>query len=108
MAKNNSSPQGELSYYGLSLLSYLHDSHPDKTGDKAFITKRSDLAAGFTARQSKTDYHIEAEELASAERIPGLAFFRLQHPCKYTWDEFPVEIPKNSARKVACRFYAMR
>ena len=102
MAKNNSSPQGELSYYGLSLLSYLHDSHPDKTGDKAFITKRSDLAAGVYSEAIQSGLtHIEAEELANAELYRGLHFSAYNTLVNILWDEFSVEIPEDTARKVA-------
>ena len=102
MAKNNSSPQGELSYYGLSLFSYLRDSHPDKTGDKAFITKRADLAAEVYSEAIQNGLtHIEAEELASAELYRDLHFSAYNTLVNILWDEFPVEIPEDDARKVA-------
>ncbi len=102
MAKNNSSPKGELSYYGLSLLSYLSDSHPDKTGDKSFITKRADLAAEAYSEAIRSGLtHIEAEELASAELYRDLHFSAYNTLVNILWDEFSVEIPEDDARKVA-------
>ena len=102
MAKNNSSPRGELSYYGLSLLSYLSDSHPDKTGDKSFITKRADLAAEVYSEAIRDGLtHIEAEELANAELYRGLHFSVYNTLVNILWDEFSVEIPEDTARKVA-------
>ena len=100
MAKNNSSPGGELSYYNLSLLSYLSDSHPDKTGDKAFITKRADLAAEVYSEAIQSGL-IEAEELANAELYRDLHFSAYNTLVNILWDEFPVEIPEDTARKVA-------
>ena len=102
MAKNNSSPKGELSYYGLSLLSYLNDSHPHKTSDKAFITKRADLAAEAYSEAIRNGLtHIEAEELANAELYQGLHFSVYNTLVNILWDEFSVEIPEDTARKVA-------
>lgn len=102
MTKNNPSPQGELSYYGLSLLSYLHDSHPDRTGDKAFITKRADRAAEIYSEAIRSGLtHIEAEEQASTELYRDLHFSVYNTLVNILWDEFPVEIPEDDARKVA-------
>jgi len=102
MTKNNPSPQGELSYYGLSLLSYLGDSHPDKAGDKAFITKRADLAAEVYSEAIRSGLtHIEAEEQANAELYRDLHFSAYNTLVNILWDEFPVEIPEDTASKVA-------
>ncbi|MDL2244058.1 DUF1896 domain-containing protein [Parabacteroides sp. OttesenSCG-928-J18] len=102
MAKNNSSPRGELSYYGLSLLSYLHDSHPDKTGDKAFIIKRTDRATEVYSEAIRSGLtHIEAEEQANAELYRDLHFSAYNTLVNILWDEFPLEIPEDAARKVA-------
>ena len=102
MTKNNSSPKGELSYYGLSLLSYLRDSHPDKAGDKAFITKRADRAAEVYSEAIQSGLtHIEAEEQASAELYRDLHFSIYNTLVNVLWDEFPAEIPEDDARKVA-------
>ena len=35
----------ELSYYRLTLLSYLRESHPERAADDAFVRARADLAA---------------------------------------------------------------
>ncbi|GHT57856.1 hypothetical protein AGMMS50239_01100 [Bacteroidia bacterium] len=102
MTKNNSSPQGELSYYGLSLLSYLHDSHPDKSGDKLFIAKRTDRASEVYSEAIQNGLtHIEAEEQANAELYRDLHFSAYSTLVNILWDEFPVEIPEDDARKVA-------
>lgn len=102
MTKNNLSPQGELSYYGLSLLSYLRDSHPDKAGDQAFIVQRADRAAEVYSEAIRSGLtHIEAEEQASAELYRGLHFSAYNILVNILWDEFPVEIPEDDARKVA-------
>lgn len=102
MTKNSPSPQGELSYYGLSLLSYLRDSHPDKAGDRAFITQRSDRAAEVYSQAIRSGLtHIEAEEQANSELYRGLYFSAYNTLVNILWDEFPTEIPEDNARKVA-------
>jgi len=102
MTKNNPSPRGELSYYSLSLLSYLRDSHPDKAGDKAFITKRADRAAEVYSEAIRSGLtHIEAEEQANSELYRDLHFSAYNTLVNILWDEFPVEIPEDAARKVA-------
>ena len=55
MTKKKHTPQGDLSYYGLSLLSYLTNNHPDLAADNTFIAGRADLAVRFTAIRSKAD-----------------------------------------------------
>jgi len=102
MTKNNPTPYGELSYYGLSLLSYLKDSHPDRSGDTAFITERADRAAEVysdTIRAGLT--HIAAEEAAGAELYRGLHFSPYNTLVNILWDEFSTEIPEDRARAVA-------
>jgi len=102
MTKNNSTPQGELSYYGLSLLSYLKDSHPERADDRAFIADRADRAAEVysdTIRAGLT--HIAAEEAAGAELYRGLHFSPYSTLVNILWDEFSAEIPEDRARAVA-------
>ena len=50
MTKKKHTPQGDLSYYGLSLLSYLTNNHPDLAADNTFIAGRADLAAEVLQR----------------------------------------------------------
>jgi hypothetical protein len=102
MTKNNPLPQGELSYYGLSLLSYLRDSHPYKAEDKTFIVQRADRAAEVYSQAIRNGLtHIEAEEQASAELYRNLHFSVYSTLVNILWDEFSTEIPEDNARKVA-------
>ena len=102
MRKNNLSPRGELSYYGLSLLSYLRDAHPDKAADTAFIAARADRAREVYSEAIRSGLtHIEAEERASAELYRRLHFSAYNTLVNILWDEFSVEIPEDDARKVA-------
>ncbi len=65
----------ELSYYGFSLLSYLKENFPDRTGDTAFIKERADAAAETYSNAIKDGLtHVEAGELASEVLFLGLHF----------------------------------
>ena len=102
MTKNNNSPKGEFSYYGLSLLSYLKDSHPDRASDKAFIADRADRAAEVYSDTIKSGLtHIEAEERASTELYRGLHYSPYNTLVNILWDEFSEEIHEDNARAVA-------
>jgi len=104
MTKKNLSPQGELSYYGLSLLSYLRESHPDKAADKAFIAGRADRAAETYSDAIRSGLtHIEAEELANAELYRDLHFSVYTTIVNILWDEFSAEISEENARATALK-----
>lgn len=104
MPKKNNTPRGELSYYGLSLLSFLKDSHPDRTADAAFIAERADRAAEIDSDTIKSGLtHIEAEERASAELYRGLHFSPYSTIVGILWDEFSSDIPEDYAPTVALK-----
>ncbi|MDL2224218.1 DUF1896 domain-containing protein [Bacteroidales bacterium OttesenSCG-928-M06] len=65
----------ELSYYGLLLLSFLKESHPDKANNQDFILLRSELAAESYAAAIADGYsQLSAEEIASSVLYEGLLF----------------------------------
>lgn len=64
-----------MSYYGLSLLSYLKDSHPELIAESEFIAERADSAAQAYSEAIRSGCnHIEAEEIAREELCRGLHF----------------------------------
>lgn len=92
----------ELSYYGLSLLSFLEENHPDRVSDTAFIKERADSAAETYSNAVKDGQtHIEAGELASAELFRGLHFSPYNTLVHILWNEFSDEIPEERAREIA-------
>ena len=84
----------ELSYYRLTLLSYLRESHPELATNEAFIRARADLAAeAFSnAVQSGMDYD-EAVRQADEVLFGGLHFSRLDTLITVLWNEFADEVP---------------
>ena len=100
MRQINNHSTRELSYYGLSLLSY----HPDRSGDDHFIRERGDAAAEVYSNAVKSGLtHIEAEEMASAELYRGLHFSPYNTLVNILWNEFSEEIPEDRAREIALR-----
>lgn len=100
--KANKSTAVELSYFRLSLLSYLRESHPDKADDKQFIAARGDAAAEEYSRIIKLGgSHDEAEETASQILYAGLHFSQYRTIVNILWDEFTDEIDPALAEGVA-------
>lgn len=95
---------GELSYYGLSLLSYLRDSHPELANDKGFIKDRADRAADAYSDTIRMGYsHVEAAAAASEELYRGLHFSPYDTLVHILWSEFAGEVPEDTVRTVAKR-----
>jgi hypothetical protein len=92
----------ELSYFRLSLLSYLRESHPDKAADKQFIASRGDAAALSYSNIIKLGgSHDEAEEIASQTLYAGLHFSPYRTIVNILWDEFTEEIDPEQAEGLA-------
>lgn len=92
----------ELSYYGLSLLSFLEENHPDRVSDTAFIGERAEAAAETYSNAIKDELtHIEAGELASSALFRGLHFSTYNTLVNILWNEFSDEIPEERANEIA-------
>lgn len=86
---------GELSYYGLSLLSFLRGSHPTLADDRSFIAQRAARAAEAYSEAIRTGAtHPEAETTAieelyrSRSTIRWFIFFGTSSPRR-----FPKRLP---------------
>ncbi|NBJ07832.1 DUF1896 family protein [Alistipes sp. Z76] len=108
MSDKQQSPYEELSYYGLSLLSYLRDSHPELAVDRSFIAGRADRAAeAYSDAIRAGSTHTEAEAAASEELYRGLHFSPYNTLVHILWDEFASAIPEEAARAVALRLLTL-
>ena len=76
----------ELSYYRLTLLSYLRESHPERAADDAFVRARADLAAEAFSEAVKSGMDYD-EAVRQADEV--------------LWNEFADEVPAGRAREVA-------
>jgi hypothetical protein len=100
--KANKSTAVELSYFRLSLLSYLRDSHPDKASDRQFIASRGDAAAlSYSAAIKSGHTHDQADEIASQTLYVGLHFSPYRTIVNILWNEFTHEIDPEMAEVLA-------
>jgi hypothetical protein len=100
--KANKSTAVKLSYFRLSLLSYLRDSHPDKAADKQFIASRGDAAAlSYSNIIKLAGSHDEADEIASQTLYAELHFSPYRTIVNILWDEFTEEIDPEQAKGLA-------
>jgi len=91
----------ELSYYGLLLLSYLKESHPNKAKNQEFIRLRSELAAENYADAIANGYtHQSAEEIAFSILYEGLLFSRYDTIRNVLINEFTI-IPSERINSLA-------
>jgi len=94
----------ELSYYRLSLLSFLKESHPELTKDSSFINSRGDLAASTYSDAIKNgSSHEQAAEMANEILFNGLHFSRYDTIINVLWNEFSEEVPQGSAKDFALK-----
>jgi len=99
--KRNNNPM-ELSYYRLTLLSYLKESHPTLASDTDFIKTRADEAAETYSQAIKDGLsHPEAGELANLALFRDLLFSKQDMLINVLWNEFSGIIPQSEAKEYA-------
>ena len=92
----------KFSYFRLSLLSYLRDTHPTKATDLDFIAVRGDAAAEMYSQAIKAGHtHDEAEVISSQVLYEGLHFSTYRTLVTILWEEFSEEIDPAQAEGVA-------
>jgi hypothetical protein len=92
----------ELSYFRLSLLSYLKDSHPNLAADAAFIAARGDAAAhAYSTAVKNGQTHDQAGESANEALYAGLLFSPYRIVVRILQDEFEKEVTPVLAEGVA-------
>lgn len=91
----------KFSYFRLSLLSYLRDTHPAKATDLDFIAVRGDAAAEAYSQAVKAGHtHDEAEVISSQVLYEGLHFSTYRTLVTILWEEFSEEIDPAQAEGV--------
>ena len=91
----------ELSYYRLTLLSYLRESHPERAADDAFIRARAELAAEAFSNAVRSGMNYDEAVQQAEVLFQGLHFSRLDTLITVLWNEFADEVPAGRAREVA-------
>jgi hypothetical protein len=92
----------ELSWFRLSLLSYLRDSHPDKAADRNFIASRGDAAAEAYSEAIRAGHtHDQADEIAARRLYEGLHFSPYRTLVAILQEEFTDDIDPAEAEGLA-------
>ena len=83
----------ELSYFRLSFLSFLRDSHPNLATDNKLIASRGDSAAeAYSAAIKNGQSHDQAAEVANEVLYSGLLFSPYRTVVQILWEEFEKEV----------------
>lgn len=102
MATKTKTTVTELSYFRLSLLSYLRDTHPEKATDPDFIALRGDTAAETYSQAIKAGHTYDyAEEASSKVLYEGLYFSTYRTLVTILWEEFLEEVNPSQAEGIA-------
>ena len=101
---NNKNQPIELSYYGLYLLQYLKENHPDRVADTDFIASRDNHAAEVYEQSRLSGYTPEgAQELAMSALMAELHFSKHNTIVEVLWNEFENEVEPGDARAFALK-----
>ena len=101
--KQNKNPM-ELSYYRLTLLSFLKESHPHLAANTNFIKTRADEAAESYSNAIKDGLsQTEAEELANLTLFRDLLFSKHDTIVNVLWNEFSDFVPQSQAKEFAIK-----
>lgn len=101
---NDKNKSAEFSYYGLYLLKYLRENHPDRASDTDFIEERADHAADVYEQSRLEGATPEgAQELAMAALLQDLHFSKYNTVIEVLWNEFADEVPPGDAPAFARR-----
>ena len=86
---------GELSYFEMTLLLYLKESHPHIAGDKELVQMRADEAAGSYERAIRDGLSVtQALELADTVLYQDLRFSRFDAVFEAVSEWFPEVQPE--------------
>ena len=84
----------EVSFFRLKLESYMSEHHPERLGDKEFITARADMAlTAYCDAVAQGFKYPEAESMASEALYQGLYFSKYDTLVSVLENEFERELP---------------
>lgn len=92
----------QFSYYELSLLSFLKESHPDKANDTDFIQARAARASAAHADAFDAGHSLpECADIATQVLYEGLHFSKHDTIVSVLWNEFSSDVPPEKAKDIA-------
>lgn len=106
--KNQKNQPQELSYYRLSLLAFLRESHPELADDTDFIASHGDSAAEAYSETVRSGLsHDVAAEVANEVLFANLHFSKYDTIVTILWNEFEDEVPQGSAKTLALQLLSV-
>ena len=101
---HNQNIPADLSYFRLSLLAFLNESHPHLTNDEKFISVRVETALDVYEQAVKNGSSpFEALHSANKVLFNGLHFSKYDTLKNILWNEFSNEIPEDKAPEMAVK-----
>ncbi|GHV10233.1 hypothetical protein FACS1894162_3270 [Bacteroidia bacterium] len=94
----------DMSYFRLSLVAFLRESHPELVADEKFINARTQAALDIYEDIMKNGGNpLEAEHWANETLFGKLHFSKHDTLKNILWDEFSSKIPEDEAGDLAIR-----
>ena len=101
---HNKNISADLSYFRLSLLAFLGESHPHLSNDEKFISARVETALDAYEQAIKNgSTPFEATHWANEILFNGLHFSKHDVLKTILWNEFSNEVPEDKAKEMAIR-----
>lgn len=92
----------DISYFRLSLMDFLRESHPERLKDNRFIISCADAATeAYEQAILSGDTPEDAIEQANAVLFEGLHFSKHDTLKNILWNEFAEEVPEDEAKPLA-------
>jgi hypothetical protein len=101
---NRKGSPADISYFRLSLMAFLRESHPELVRDEKFINARTQAALDIYEDIMKNgDNPLEAEHWANETLFGKLNFSKHDTLKNILWDEFLDKISEDEAKDLAIR-----
>ena len=104
MNRKNKNHAPDISYFRLSLMDFLKESHPERFKDRRFIIACTDAATQAYEQAIRSGgTSVEAAEQANAVLFNGLNFSKHDTLVNILWNEFAGEIPEENVGDLAIK-----
>jgi len=104
MNRKNKTHAPDISYFRLSLMDFLKESHPERLKDRRFIISCTDAATeAYQQAILDGDTPLEASDRANAVLFKGLHFSKHDTLVNILWNEFANEISEETANDLAIK-----
>jgi hypothetical protein len=101
-SKNSHAP--DISYFRLSLMDFLRESHPERLKDNRFILACADAATeAYEQAIMSGDTSVQAAEQANTVLFRGLHFSKHDTLVNILWNEFPDEVSEDEVKYMAMK-----